>query len=227
LEAFSYSVSHDLRAPLRGIDGFARILEEDYRDRLDDEGRRLLGVVCSEAHRMGRLVDNLLDFSRLGRERMEDSEVDMTALARGVIEEQLQTNPSHRPEVALLSLPSARGDRAMLRQVLVNLIGNAFKFTRLSAAPHVEVSGIAGPKESTYRINDNGAGFDEQFKDKLFQVFQRLHAEDEFEGTGVGLALVHRIVRRHGGRVWAEGRPGSGATFHFTLPAGSTTNDEQ
>jgi PAS domain S-box-containing protein len=227
LEAFSYSVSHDLRAPLRGIDGFARILQEDYRDRLDDEGRRVLGVVCSEAHRMGRLIDNLLDFSRLGRQQMENTEVDMTALARGVIDEQLRGGASHRPEVELHPLPLARGDRAMLRQVLVNLIGNAVKFTSRATAPRIKIGGSAGEGQSGYHITDNGAGFDEQFKDKLFRVFQRLHAEDEFEGTGVGLALVQRIIQRHGGRVWAEGRPGSGATFHFTLPAGASSNDDE
>jgi light-regulated signal transduction histidine kinase (bacteriophytochrome) len=223
LEAFSYSVSHDLRAPLRGIDGYARILEEDYYDKLDDEGRRVLGVVRSEARRMGALIDNLLTFSRLGRQRVESTEINMTALARDVFDRLVEKAEGPPVRFDLAVLPPARGDIAMVRQVLVNLIGNAIKFTRREAAPVVEVGGTAADGTASYFVRDNGVGFDEAFKDKLFRVFQRLHSEEEFEGTGVGLALVHRIVNRHGGEVRAEGRPGGGATFHFTLPGGRET----
>jgi hypothetical protein len=222
MEAFSYSVSHDLRAPLRGIDGFARILQEDYSGKLDAEGRRLLGIVCSEAHRMGRLIDNLLDFSRLGRQQMAATTIDMHSLARDVFEELTRMEQGPTPHLQLGRLPPARGDRAMVRQVFFNLLGNAIKFTSRVAAARIEVSGSISDGMAAYQVRDNGAGFDEQFKDKLFRVFQRLHAENEYEGTGVGLALVQRIVHRHGGRVWAEGRPAAGATFHFTLPAAET-----
>jgi PAS domain S-box-containing protein len=223
LEAFSYSVSHDLRAPLRGIDGYARILEEDYNAKLDDEGRRVLGVVRGEALRMGALIDNLLTFSRLGRQRVELTVIDMTALARDVFDRLIEKAEGPSVRFDLGELPSARGDIAMVRQVLVNLLGNAIKFTRRQAAPVIEIGGTTAGGISAYFVRDNGEGFDEAFKHKLFRVFQRLHSEEEFEGTGVGLALVQRIVHRHGGEVRAEGRPGVGATFHFTLPSGKRT----
>jgi light-regulated signal transduction histidine kinase (bacteriophytochrome) len=223
LEAFSYSVSHDLRAPLRGIDGYARILEEDYNAKLDDEGRRVLGVVRSEALRMGALIDNLLTFSRLGRQRVELTVIDMTALARDVFDRLIEKAEGAPVRFDLDELPPAHGDIAMVRQVLVNLLGNAIKFTRRRSAPVIEIGGTLADGTSAYFVRDNGEGFDEAFKDKLFRVFQRLHSEEEFEGTGVGLALVQRIVHRHGGEVRAEGRPGIGATFHFTLPSGGRT----
>ncbi len=219
LEAFSYSVSHDLRAPLRGVDGYVRMLQEDYGDRLDAEGNRLIGVVSSEAKRMGRLIDDLLAFSRMGRQQMQRTPVDMTALARGVYENLTGALPGATPRFELQRLPPARGDPAMLRQVFANLNGNAVKFSRHQAAPLIEVGGSSGVGENTYYVKDNGAGFDEQYRDKLFGVFQRLHSEEEFEGTGVGLALVQRVIHRHGGKVWAEGKTGAGATFYFTLPA--------
>lgn len=219
LEAFSYSVSHDLRAPLRGIDGYVRMLQEDCGDRLDAEGARLLGVVSGEAKRMGRLIDDLLAFSRMGRQQMTRTTVDMTALARGAFENIAGEAPGTAPQFNLRPLPPALGDPAMLRQVFANLLGNAVKFSRHQAAPVIEVGGSSRDGNGAYYVKDNGAGFDEQYRDKLFGVFQRLHSEAEFEGTGVGLALVQRIVHRHGGQVWAEGKPGLGATFHFTLPA--------
>ncbi len=224
LEAFTYSVSHDLRAPLRGIDGYVRMLEEDYGSLLDAEGRRLIGVVSSEARRMGRLIDSLLAFSRLGRRHMEQIPVDMTGLAQAAFES-VCISPTSTIRFELTPLPPAIGDLAMLRQVFFNLLSNAVKFSRNAPNPLIEVGSLSDSPtaeplhfgESLYYVRDNGAGFDERYREKLFGVFQRLHSEAEFEGTGVGLAIVQRIVGRHGGRVWAEGRVGAGATFYFTL----------
>jgi light-regulated signal transduction histidine kinase (bacteriophytochrome) len=225
LEAFNYSVSHDLRAPLRAVDGYVRMLQEDYSEQLGGEGHRLLDVVSSEARRMGRLIDDLLAFSRLGRERMESTAVDMNGLARAVFDSLTSASPASAPRFDLKPLPPARGDRAMLRQVFVNLIGNAIKFSRHQIAPVIEVGFIENPNPLpspvsaiTYYVKDNGAGFDEQYSHKLFGVFQRLHSEEEFEGTGVGLALVQRIIQRHNGSIRAEGKRDKGATFYFTLP---------
>ncbi|MEO5957983.1 MAG: PAS domain S-box protein [Opitutaceae bacterium] len=218
LEAFSYSVSHDLRAPLRGIAGFAGMLQEDHAERLDADGRRMLAVVCRESKRMGDLIDDLLSFSRAGRQPLEVALLDMSALAQGVVDRLMADNPPHGPQIELKSLHDAHGDRATLRQVFVNLLGNAVKFTGRQANPRIEVSSERTGGQIVYRVQDNGVGFDERYKAKLFGVFQRLHSEEEFEGTGVGLALVQRIVHRHGGKVWAEGRPGAGATFYFSLP---------
>ena len=224
LEAFSYSVSHDLRAPLRGMDGYVRMLKEDYADRLDAEGNRLLDVVSSEARRMGQLIDDLLAFSRLGRRQMECRPVDLTDLAHNVFERLTVAAPDPPVRLELKPLPPALGDQAMLRQVFANLIGNALKFTRHQPAPVVEVGGSIRDGELTCYVKDNGIGFDEQYRHKLFGVFQRLHSEAEFEGTGVGLALVQRIIQRHGGRVWAEGKLNRGAVFYFTLPTGNHQN---
>jgi len=218
LESFSYSVSHDLRAPLRAVDGYACILVEDHASRLDEEGRRVAGVVRSEAQRMSALIDDLLRFSRLSRQSMQVADVDMTALARSAFDEVTAADSGRHVRFVLPPLPAARGEAAMLRQVWVNLIGNAVKFTSRCAEPAVEVGGSRGDHELTYYVRDNGVGFDMAYADKLFGVFQRLHGEGEFPGTGVGLALVKRVVGRHGGRVFAEARPGAGATFYFTLP---------
>jgi signal transduction histidine kinase len=216
LEAFSYSVSHDLRAPLRAIDGYARMLDEDYAARLDDEGRRLLGVVQASAQRMGQLIDDLLAFSRLGRQALARQGVDMEALAREVAAELVQ---GERVTLEIGKLPAADADRALMRQVWTNLIGNALKYSGRSDRPRVEIGCREGPGERVYWVRDNGAGFDMRYAAKLFGVFQRLHSQDEFAGTGVGLAIVQRVVARHGGRVWAEGKPGAGACFFFSLPA--------
>jgi light-regulated signal transduction histidine kinase (bacteriophytochrome) len=218
LESFSYSVSHDLRAPLRAINGFALMLDEDYRDRLDPEGRRLLGVVRANAESMARLIDDLLAFSRLGKTALVSAPVDMNVLVREVL-----TESGNVPaEMRIGALPQAHGDRALLKQVWANLIGNAIKYSANAVAPVVTISGGETPNcDCEYRVEDNGAGFDMRYYDKLFGVFQRLHSASEFPGTGVGLAIVHRIVTRHGGRVWAEGQVGSGAVFHFTLGAGT------
>jgi len=218
LEAFSYSVSHDLRAPLRGIDSFSRMVIEDYGPKLDDEGRRMLNVVRSESQRMGQLIDDLLQFSRVGRLEMRLQCIDMTALVQAVITK-LNLPPARQRQISLLPLPDAYGDRALIQQVWVNLLSNAVKFTSHQPAPFIEVGASFAQGLYTYQVKDNGAGFDARYVHKLFGVFQRLHTEDEFEGTGVGLALVQRIVHRHGGNVRAEGEVNKGATFYFSLPA--------
>ncbi|HLB15021.1 MAG TPA: cache domain-containing protein [Burkholderiales bacterium] len=219
LEGFSYSVSHDLRAPLRAINGFARMLEEDYGERLDHEGHRLLGVVRSSATQMGRLIDDLLDFSRVGRAPLTPKPVDMAALARDAAGEAAAAADGAAPAIELGPLPPARGDPALLRQVWLNLIGNAVKFSSRRDAPRIGVSGRLQDSVAIYCVADNGTGFDMRYYDKLFGVFQRLHRQEEFSGTGVGLAMVQRIVAHHGGKVWAEGRPDHGASFFFSLPA--------
>ena len=218
LEAFSYSVSHDLRAPLRAIIGYSQLILEDYASRLDGEGKRLLGVVCSEAKRMGQLIDDLLAFSRLGRQALAPTDIDMTALALSAFQTLLAGNPGETPQLRIKTLSPMRGDPVMLRQVFVNLLENAIKFTSKRKDAVIEVGGWATPDENVYYVKDNGVGFDEKYSDKLFGVFQRLHTDNEFSGTGVGLALVQRIVVRHGGKVWAESKPGEGATFYFAIP---------
>ncbi len=231
LESFSYSVSHDLRAPLRAIDGFALMIEEDYRDRLDADGRRYLSVISDNSRRMGALIEDLQKFSRLGRQPVNRRDVNMDSLVREVIAEssvgesgggERAATTGVRFEIA--ALPPAIGDRALLRQVWTNLIGNAVKYSGKAECPLVQISGEQAGGESCYRVRDNGVGFDMQYVDKLFGVFQRLHRADEFNGTGVGLAIVHRVVTRHGGRAWAEGNVGQGATFSFTLPAAGDTD---
>lgn len=224
LEAFTYSVSHDLRAPLRAINGFALMLSEDYGDRLDEEGKRLLGVVRANAQRMGDLIDDLLAFSRIGRAVVHRVEVDMNALVASVLTELGEPAESVMPPCEVGVLPPVVGDPMLLKQVWTNLIANAVKYSGKSAAPRVEVVGERINGECIYRVADNGAGFDMRYADKLFGVFQRLHRADEFPGTGVGLAIVQRIVVRHGGRVWAEGKVNEGATFHFALPIEETVH---
>lgn len=218
LETFSYSISHDLRTPLRAIDGFSRILTEQHRDQLDDEGKRLLGIVRESTQRMGRLIDDILAFSRTGRGEITAAEIDMTALARTVFEELLAAAPGRELRLDMTPLPPARGDPLLVRQVLTNLLGNAVKFTRARSPALITVRGAVEGAESVYTVADDGVGFDMRHVGKLFGVFHRLHGSDEFEGTGIGLAIVKRIVARHGGRVWAEGKVGQGAAFHFTLP---------
>ncbi len=220
LEAFSYSVSHDLRAPLRAISGFAEAVTEDYAARLDAEGKRYLGLIQDNAHKMGQLIDDLLAFSRLGRQQMTVTRIDMEALARAVFDELWALAPTREITLKIGSVPPAFGDGTLVRQVLANLLSNALKFTRTRAQPCVEFGYRSEPAGGAYYVKDNGVGFDMQYAGKLFGVFQRLHAVTEFEGTGVGLALVQRIVMRHGGRVWAEGAVDQGATFCFTLPKG-------
>jgi len=217
LDAFSYSVSHDLRSPLRAVNGYARMIEEDFADRLDDDGRRYLGAIRGEARRMGQLIDDLLAFSRLGRNPLQLSNIDVAALAREVLAAVVPDDA--KVDVHVDELPPACGDRGLVRQVLLNLLANAVKFSARSSAPRISVEGKRGLRENTYWVRDNGVGFDMRYVDKLFGVFQRLHGGGEFEGTGVGLAIVQRVVHRHGGRVWAESKEGHGACFYFTLPA--------
>ena len=224
LEAFSYSVSHDLRAPLRGMDGYVRMLKEDFADRLDSEGNRMLDVISGEARRMSRLIDDLLAFSRLGRQPLERAPVDMTSLAASAFTKATESI-QNKPRFELEPLPPNHGDVSMLLQVFVNLIDNAVKFSSRVDQPVIEVGSRDAPGGTTYYVKDNGVGFDEKYLHKLFSVFQRLHSEAEFEGTGVGLALVQRIIHRHGGKVWAEGKPNHGATFSFMLPNGEIAVD--
>jgi len=219
LEGFTYTVSHDLRAPLRAIDGFSRILEEDYGGALDEEGRRLLGVIRANSRRMSELIDDLLQFSRLGRRSLSNAPLDMRKLIGEVIAD-LQAPGESLPEIGIGELPAAAGDPVLVKQVWANLLGNAVKFSRKRERPAIEVKGQVIGAEAVFSVKDNGAGFDMKYNDKLFGVFQRLHAAEEFPGTGVGLAIVQKVVVMHGGRVWAEGRVDGGAEFHFSLPKG-------
>ena len=218
LEGFSYSVSHDLRAPLRAVVGFSKLLMEDHGRQLDAEARRKLEVIQSEGARMGQLIDELLAFSRLGRKTMQMNELDMTELAQTTFAGLNGHYEGARPDFYLGVLPRAKGDRVLVGQVWANLLSNAMKFSSKRPSPRIEVSAISDEREHVYYVRDNGAGFDPRYRTKLFGVFQRLHNSSEFPGTGVGLALVERIVVRHGGRVWADGKPDEGATFYFTLP---------
>jgi PAS domain S-box-containing protein len=224
LESFSYSVSHDLRAPLRAIDGFAQIIEEDYRDKIDDEGRRYLAVIRQNSKRMGLLIDDLLEFSRLGRLPVTNTEVNVESLVREVVQDVLAAEQTHgtagavAPSIEIGPLPPALGDRGLLRQVWINLISNAVKYSSKSKQPVISVSGCKLDAENHYSVRDNGVGFNMDYVEKLFGVFQRLHRNDEFSGTGVGLAIVQRVIARHGGRVWAEGKVDDGAVFTFALP---------
>jgi signal transduction histidine kinase len=218
LESFSYSISHDLRSPLRAIDGFSRILLKEYGAKIDSEGKRLLDIVRTNAQRMGQLIDDLLAFSRVGRAELRLSEINMQELANKVCEELKAGMTGQTVQCIVGSLPTAFGDRAMMRQVFSNLLANAIKFTRTREKARIEVDGREAENENVYSVRDNGVGFDAQYGHKLFGVFQRLHDMDEFEGTGIGLSIVKRIVQKHDGRVWAEGAPDQGAVFYFALP---------
>lgn len=218
LEAFSYSVSHDLRAPLRAIDGFSNILLKKHADKLDDEGKRMLNIIRINTLKMGELIENLLTLSRLGRKEMALSDIDMCELAKDVYEELRATVPGRALQFNIKMLPVAIGDIKLIRQVFVNLLSNAIKFTRSREIAVIKVEGWIENNENIYYVKDNGVGFDMQYSEQLFGVFQRLHNEKEFEGTGIGLAIIQRIIHRHGGRVWAEGKIDEGATFYFTLP---------
>jgi light-regulated signal transduction histidine kinase (bacteriophytochrome) len=220
LEAFSYSVSHDLRAPLRAIAGFSQILLEEYPAQLDSEGQRYLKIIGENTKKMGQLIDDLLTFSRISRQGAERSHLDLTSLARSVADELQAAEPERSVTLKIYDLPCVQGDRALLRQVFVNLLANAWKFTRPEPHPVIEVGSRLEGDQAMIYVKDNGAGFDMQYAHKLFGVFQRLHRTEEFEGTGVGLAIVQRVIDRHGGRIWAESQVGGGATFYFTLPHG-------
>lgn len=218
LEAFSYSVSHDLRAPLRAINGYTRILLEDYSEVLDDEGKRVCHIISGETQRLGKLIDDLLSFSRLSRKVIQPARVDMKALAFSVYGELTREPDRERIDFKVGKLPAVEGDPALLHQVWVNLISNAIKFSSKVERAVIEVGSKRSENEVVYFVRDNGAGFDIRYVDKMFGVFQRLHSEEDFDGTGVGLAIVQRIIQRHGGRVWAEGEVNRGATIYFSLP---------
>ncbi|HEX5208667.1 MAG TPA: response regulator [Steroidobacteraceae bacterium] len=219
LEAFSYSVSHDLRAPVRTIDGLLNVIQEDFGADVPAEARQHIEAASAQATRMGELIEDLLRLSRLGREPLQKRSVDMGALVREVTDELRAAEAARDLEIRIGSLPDTQADLSLLRQVWVNLIANALKFTRRREQALITIDGAEGPEGGRlYSIRDNGAGFDPQRAERLFGIFQRLHGAKEFEGTGVGLSIVRRIIERHGGRIWAEGEPGRGAAFHFTLP---------
>lgn len=221
LESFSYSVSHDLRSPLRAVEGFSLILEEDYGDRLDEEGKRVLTVVRDNAKKMNALIDDLLTFSRLGRQPLQTSNINMKQLVNSVYKEIQSQTETESVKFVVGELPDAQGDYSLLKQVWLNLLSNAVKYSSEKSDPVIEVQGWIEGEEIVYSVKDNGAGFDMEYYNKLFVVFQRLHKAEGFPGTGVGLAIILRIIVRHGGRVWAEGKKGEGATFYFTLPVES------
>jgi PAS domain S-box-containing protein len=218
LEAFSYSVSHDLRAPLRSVHGFTKILLEDYEPKLDDEGKRICKIISSSATQMGELIDDLLSFSRIGRTSMNPSILNMKSMVLTVFEEICSNDQKSRINLKLEKLHKVFGDTNLLRIVWNNLISNAIKYSSKEKFSEISISSQLKYDRITYSIRDNGVGFDMQYANKLFGVFQRLHSEAEFEGNGVGLAIVQRIVLKHGGKVWAEGEVGKGATFYFSLP---------
>lgn len=217
LEAFSYSVAHDLRAPLRSIDGFSQAVLEDCADTLDDAAKRHLHYVREAAQDMAGLIDGLLSLSRVTRSELRREAIDLAELARSVLVQLQRTTPGRVVETVIADDMTAQGDARLLQSVLENLLGNAWKFTRNRAAVRIEVGCRKHNGECIHFVRDNGAGFDMAYADKLFGAFQRLHSAAEFEGTGIGLATVQRIVKRHGGRVWAESEVGRGATFFFTL----------
>ena len=217
LESFSYSVSHDLRAPLRAIDGFSLKLKNNYYDVLDQEGRRLINIVRDSTEHMARLIDDLLALSRTGKVPLRPQEFDMIRLCKDVWQELAGLSPDRTIKIKIASLPPAVGDRNLIKQVLINLVSNAIKFTEYESSAMIKIGCTSQKNKNIYYVKDNGVGFDMKYVGKLFQVFQRLHSEKDFAGTGVGLAIVHRIIHRHGGKVWAEAEVGKGATFYFSL----------
>ena len=219
LEAFSYSVAHDLRAPLRSIDGFSQALLEDYGDRLDDEGQAHLRRVRAAAQRMAQLIDDLLGLSRVTRSELHRTDVDVSAMAAEIADRLQKSQPARAADIRITPGLRARADARLLGVALENLLANAWKFTARAPSAHIEVGRTEVEGAPAFFVRDNGAGFDMHYAGKLFSAFQRLHNKAEFDGTGIGLATVQRIVRRHGGRVWAEGVVDRGATFWFTLPA--------
>ena len=218
LEAFSYSVSHDLRTPLITIEGFVRLLLKRYSPQLDEKGQQFLNAIQKSTKQMGQLINDLLALSRLKRQEYSVTPINMGELSKTVLAELKMINPGRKLKFIAEELPLTQGDASLMHQVFMNLLSNAIKFSRKRDVAIIEVGGFEGKEENTYYVKDNGVGFDIQDADKLFGVFQRLHSADEYEGTGIGLAIVQRIITRHGGRVWAEGKVDEGATFYFTLP---------
>jgi PAS domain S-box-containing protein len=217
LESFSYTISHDLRSPLRALSGYSKMLQEDYAEKLDDDARRMLRSISNNASRMGMLIDDLLAFSKMGKTDVSKLEVNMTEMVSNIVEEIKRSVPC-RANFDIKSLHKVRADRAMINQVWVNLISNAVKYSSKNPNPYVEVGSYCESDHVVFYVKDNGAGFDMAYVAKLFNVFQRLHRMEEYEGTGIGLAIIHRIVTRHHGRVWADAKIGEGATFYFSLP---------
>jgi light-regulated signal transduction histidine kinase (bacteriophytochrome) len=221
LDAFAYSVSHDLRAPLRAVAGFSELILEDYAAALDETGRGYLRRVLAATNRMGQLIDDLLNLSRTTRAELTRQPVDLTSLAYRVVADLAATTPEREPNVDVEIEEGLRavGDPALLELVLQNLISNAWKFTAKTEKPQIRVGADDHRERRVFFVGDNGVGFDMRYKDRLFSPFQRLHSRDDFDGNGIGLAIVGRVIARHGGRIWAEGEPGGGAVFRFTLPA--------
>src|SRR6058998_1790156 len=217
LDAFAYSVSHDLRAPLRSIDGFSQILLEDYSEKLDEAGRESLQRVRAASQRMGTLIDDLLKLARVTRAEIRTEDVDLSGMAREIVADLQRTTPERQVEFEIAPGLRARGDTRLLRVALDNLLRNSWKYTAKQTAPRVQFASVEANGGRAFMVRDNGAGFDMKYADKLFGVFQRLHSAADFEGTGIGLATVRRIITRHGGRIWAEGAVDQGATFYFTL----------
>ncbi len=225
LEAFTYSVSHDLRAPLRAINGFSKFLLEDYAEKLDNEGKRFISTICENASKMDQLITDLLNLSRVSKSEMRFTKIDMTTIAWSMYSEMVSKVEQNTFDVTIHKLPEVVCDFSLIKQVWQNLIGNALKYSSKSATKKIEIGAVEEENEITFFIQDEGAGFNPEYKHKLFGLFQRLHHENEFEGTGVGLAIVQRIVARHGGRVWAEGEVNKGATFYFSLPGNSSLTE--
>jgi PAS domain S-box-containing protein len=217
LESFSYSVSHDLRAPLRSINGYAQMIQDDHAQSFNEEAKRMFNVIRKNAKKMGTLIDDLLAFSRMGRKEITRVLIDFNKLVEPIIADLMQTAPANT-KIVVHPLPGTEGDPALLSQVYINLISNAIKYSAKKETPAIELGAEEREEEFVYYVKDNGAGFDIQYAHKLFGVFQRLHSNEEFEGTGVGLAIVQRIIVKHGGKVWAEGKIDEGATFYFSLP---------
>ncbi len=226
MEAFSYSVSHDLRAPLRSVIGYSKILEEDFNENLNEDGKRILKIVRQNASKMNNLIDDMLKFSKLSKKELQKSEIDTGDLIRNILSE-INSSIQHKADVKLSNLLSIRADSTLLTQVWINLISNAIKYSAKKEYPTIEIGSHKEEDAIVFYIKDNGAGFDMAYVDKLFGVFQRLHQYSEFEGTGVGLALVHRIIAKHDGRIWAEGKVDEGATFYFSLPNNGVAKDLQ
>lgn len=218
LESFTYSVSHDLRSPLRAISGFAEVLVEDYNEHLNDEAQLYFSEITRNVKKMGDLIDNLLDFSRLSKQDFIRVPVNVREIVRNIVAELKELESSRKITIEVQDLPSIKGDKNMLKQLFFNLISNAFKYTGKREKAIIEVGSYFEGAELVYYIKDNGAGFDPRYYNKLFGVFQRLHSSNEFEGTGVGLAIVQKIVSKHDGKVWADGKVGEGACFYVSLP---------
>ena len=221
LETFAYSVSHDLRTPLRAVDGFSRILQEEYGPKLDVEGQRIVGVIRQATNRMAQMIDDILAFSRAGRREVAAGAISMEELVRAALKDLEPALADRNIKLDMELLPASHGDASMIQRLWSNLLDNAIKFTRQQPEAVIEIGARTEEGEMVYYVKDNGVGFDMQYANKLFGVFQRLHGQSEFPGTGIGLAIVKRIAARHGGRVWAEGKVNHGATIYFALPTGS------